>query len=255
MGNEAGSSNDKSDSRRIKSIDKVITLLEAFDEERPRLALSEATAILGVHKSSASRLLRQLAEHGFLARTSDGREYGIGIRLFEIGNLYVATNSLIEATHDVLNDLVRMTGHTAQVCVRDGTDSVVVGSAESSQLIRAAANLGGRLPLHASASGKVLLSGLQDNEVKNLVEGLPSNKLEILMKDISRVRRKGVCLVQGEYKPEILSVAAPIRNQRQRVAAALCLVAPNTREAKSRAREYEDATIRLAAEVSTRIGA
>lgn len=246
--------------RRVKSVDKVITLLGAFHESRPYITLSEAAALLGIHKSSASRLLRQLAHEGLLTRDPNGHRYGIGIRLFEIGNLYIHSNELVTLSHEYLEGLVGATGQTAQLCLRDGYESVVVASIESRLLVKAAANLGGRLPLHCSASGHMLLTDLSDEEIVSLYKIGPlahiaaEIDIEALVGYVQEARRKRLSVVIGEYRPELLAVAAPICAVGGHLRAVICLVAPYTQEALARMGEYEEATRATAEDFSRRLG-
>lgn len=248
---------DTAAARKVRSIERVITVLNEFSPERPTITLSHVAALLLIHKSSASRLLRQLADEGFLRRLDEGTTYGIGLRLFEIGSLYSRSNDLLQAAAGALERLVEHTGLTAQLCVRDGSASVVVASRESTRLIRAAANLGGRLPLDITASGRVLLAGRSDSEIRTLLEAGGHGRQRPVGEVIDLIRdaeRRNAAVVVGGYHPEVLALAVPVFSGAGDVAAALCLVAPATGSALDRVDELVETLQGEALAVSRRLG-
>ena len=243
--------------RRLKSVDRIAALLNGFTDQRPSMTLTEAAELLGLHKSSASRLLRQLADTGLLHRLDDGQRYAVGVRLFEIGNLYTSSNDFIRVSDPFLQRLVQATGHTAQLCVPDDFESVVVASEESRELIRAAANLGGRLPAMTTASGRVFLAHRTDEEIHDhWAETSPDRRpaRDHLLAAIARIRQDGICVVVGGYRPEILSLAAPVYGPGRVLRGALCLVMPNTEHARASLDACRRATTDLARELSARLG-
>jgi IclR family KDG regulon transcriptional repressor len=78
--------------------------------------------MLGIPKSSASRLLKAMLQEGLLARHENSPRYKVGNLLFEVSQLYRLNSSLIELTDDVLKAICRETGHTGYLSILDGTD-------------------------------------------------------------------------------------------------------------------------------------
>ena len=137
-------------------ISKVVALLDAFTPTAPELSLNELAALTGLPVSTTYRLASELVAWGGLERV-EGGGYRIGLRLWEIGSLAPRGETLREVALPFMNDLYEATHENVHLAVLDGTEALYVEKLSAAR-DAGATRRGGRLPLHATAVGKVLLA-------------------------------------------------------------------------------------------------
>ncbi|GAA2547404.1 IclR family transcriptional regulator [Pseudonocardia hydrocarbonoxydans] len=211
---------------------RVLGLLAAFDADHPRLALTELARRAGLPLSTAHRLVGELTGWGALERGDDGR-YRIGLRLWEIGALAPRSVGLREAALPFLTDLQEVTGENVQLAVLDGTEVVYVERLSGRRAVNVITRVGGRLPLHATGVGLVLLAHAPP-ELQERVLAAPLRRYTEhtittpaqLRRVLADVRRSGVAVSDRQIELVALSVAAPVRAPGGEVVAALSVVVP-----------------------------
>jgi DNA-binding IclR family transcriptional regulator len=237
---------------------RVLRLLAAFSADRPELALTELSRRAGLPLTTAHRLVRELTEWGALERAEDGR-YRIGLRLWEVGALAPRGLGLRESAMPFLEDLYEVTKQNVQLAVLDGTEVVYLERLSGRGAVNVITRVGGRLPLHATGVGLVLLAhadpGLQEKVLAGPLKRYTSRTLcapDELRRVLAEVRRTGVAISDGQIELVALSVAAPVRGPRGDVVAALSVVVPS---ATSDARAYVPAVRAAARGISRALGA
>ncbi len=221
------------------SLARAVRILESFTPDRPELTVTELARRAGLHLATASRLIGQLVDHGLLSRGPD-REVRIGFRMWELASRAAPTRSLRDAAMPYLEDLHAVVGHHAQLAVRDGDDVVFLERLSARDAVVNYSRIAGRLPLHISSSGVVLLASAP----AELQERLLSRPLEArtpatvtdpdrLAATLEQVRRQGYALLPGHVHPDATGVAVPIRNGLGEVVAALSVIVPNDGRAVS----------------------
>ena len=201
---------------RVPTLEKIVTLLRLFTLSDPRWRLAEIARELDWDKATALRILRALVETRFLEREEDG-SYQIGILPVELGSVYLSIHSQRRRLLNEMQRIAEATNRTTQIGVLHGRDVTIIASQEARSAVRAAAMLGARLPAHASAVGKAILSQLSDQEIR---QRLPA-KLErftdttivsrdVLLKQCAAVRETGLAFVDGEFDEGLYAVAVSI---------------------------------------------
>lgn len=191
----------------IGSVDKALRLLLLF-RERSTLRLSEAAAEIGVAVSTAHRLLAMLQFHGFVFQDERSR-------------LYVSSMDLRSVARPHLERLCFEVDETVHIAILEGAHVRYVDSAEPSKPLRVASRTGQRLPAHATAVGKLLLSYLEPAQLEALLPG----RLEGLTPRTVTSRTKLVCELKerraqgwaqntGEAEEDISSIAVAIVDER-----------------------------------------
>lgn len=215
-------------SRSVTS--RAFGVLEVFTPRRPHLTLAEITRRAQVPHATAHRLVTELTSWGALERDDFGR-YTIGLRLWELGMLSPRALPFRTAALPFMEDLYEATHQHVQLAVLDGTEAVVVERMSARHAVDIVSQIGGRLPLHCSAVGKVLLAhaGLQ------LFEDVVSIGLERytdetivtsrrLRANLDECRRTGVATVRDERSIGVHSVATKIVGRYGHVVGALSVV-------------------------------
>jgi len=211
---------------------RVLRVLAAFSAERPELTLTEISRRAGLPLTTAHRLVGELAEWGALERAVDGR-YRIGLRLWEIGALAPRGLGLRESAMPFIEDLYAVTKQNVQLAVLDGSEVVYLERLSGRGAVKVITRVGGRLPLHATGVGLVLLAfagpKLQEQVLAAPLKRYTSRTIcnpDELRRRLAEVRRTGVAVSDRQIELVALSVAAPVRGQRGDVVAALSVVVP-----------------------------
>jgi DNA-binding IclR family transcriptional regulator len=237
---------------------RVLQVFAAFSAERPELTLTEISRRTGLPLTTAHRLVGELAEWGALERAGDGR-YRVGLRLWEVGALAPRGLGLRETAMPFLEDLYEVTRQNVQLAVLDGDEVVYLERLSGRGAVHVLTRVGGRLPLHATGVGHVLLAfarpELQEQVLAGPLKRYTARTLcdpEDLRRALAEVRRSGVAVTAGHIELVATSVAAPVRGPRDDVVAALSVVVPT---ADSDAMAYVPVVRAAAMGISRRLNA
>lgn len=197
------------------------------------MAVTAIARQAGLHVATTSRLVAQLVEQGLLERTERGW-IRVGLRLWELGQRASPALSLREAAMPFLEDLHAVVGHHVQVGVLDGTEVIFLERLSAPQAVVNYTRIAGRLPLHASSSGLVLLAharaDLQEQILLCPLDRLTARTVTepgALRRLLARIRREGVVVTEGFIHPDATGVAVPVRDGTGDVVAALSTIQPN----------------------------
>lgn len=245
-----------------RAANRVVDILELVAASREGLALREVSAELEAPKSSLLPLLRALTARGYLEHGRAG-DYRLGWRALALGHNAAAHRGLPDVARPALVELMRRTGETVFLgtLAGDGLSVVYVDKVESEQIIRYAAGVGDRRPLHATSSGKALLASLPPEEREAILKALPLARhtertvtsLPALRAALEEVRRAGVCISLDEMVRGACGVAAPIFERSGRVAG-VCTVAGPTDRVRPRLRTLAAEVKRTARAISALLG-
>jgi len=189
------------------AVDRAITILHAFSQDRATLTLTELSEVTGLYKSTVLRLLASL-EHGSLIRkTAAGYQLGSEVaRLFAI---YSNSFSLETVVVPALEKLVRQTRESAAFHVLQQGQRICLFRVESPQLVREHIKVGDMLPLTRGAGARVLMA----------FTGAEGELYDT-------IRRDGVIVLEKDRSPEISGVSAPVFSQGTTLAGAVTLTMP-----------------------------
>ncbi len=202
---------------RVSTIGKVRDLLVLFTPQRQTWGLSELAHELDWDTATTHRLANALVEIDLLARLDGESSYQLGPLTLELGSVYMSMRPNHQEILDATEALVRDTGLTTQIGILAGRAVSIIHSRESDSPLRAAALLGERLPLHATAVGKAVLAQLDDEAV---VELLPAKLKQFtkqtiversaLLEQLAEVREDGLARVDNELSEGLCALAVPL---------------------------------------------
>ena len=211
-------------------LDRAFRILGSFGPDDRSLSLTSLSARAGLPAPSALRIVRKLVELGALERDEDGR-YTIGLRLLEIASLAPRGHGLRGTALPYMEDLHHATGQHVLLAVRDGHQAILVERLSAHRAGRVLYRIGGRMPMHATGVGLILLAHaplqVQEEVLAGDLTVEPGHPLQSereLRAVLAAVRRDGVAVASRERPEPMTSVAAPVLNNR-RVVAALSVVA------------------------------
>jgi DNA-binding IclR family transcriptional regulator len=213
-------------------IDRALSLLAAFDAGHRSLTLGDLSRRSGIPTSSALRLANRLVAWGALERGEDGR-FTIGLRLWEVASLAPRGQALKQVAMPYMGDLEEVTRQHVLLAVRDGFDALLVERLSSHQAMPVLYRVGGRLPLHSTGVGLVLLA-YADADVQDEMLARPlvhePEKVAVspaaLRRTLAEIRRDGMVTFRRRAPQPLVSVAAPVFGAADVIVAALSVVVP-----------------------------
>lgn len=208
---------------------RVLSILAVFEKSLAPRSLTEIAEETGLALSTTHRLVGELEQWGALQRDANGR-YQIGLRLWELGQH--AGRQVREIARPLLQDLYSLTQETVHIAVREGVEALYIDRVYGSRRVPQASRVGGRLPLHATAVGKVLLafdeSWLREAVLAQPLESrTPHTHVDprALRIELAVIRERGYALTLDEVRLGSASIAVPVFQREGGIGAALGLVA------------------------------
>ena len=241
-------------SNTLQSVDRALRILLSFEEEGQKKTLGELADLLGVHKSTASRLAATLRKHGLLERDRDSERFRLGPELSRLGMLAFGDRSLNEVAREPMGTLAADTGETVTLSVLRAGELTTVMQFDSRYVVGPANWVGRRTPLHTTSDGKVWLAfgdaKLPGGRLLALTERTQTRRAD-LERELETVRRRGWASGVGEFEYGLNGVAAPVIDSSGRCRAALSVSAPKYRLAEEDLPRLAEACRRTAAKIGS----
>jgi DNA-binding IclR family transcriptional regulator len=176
--------------------------------------ISEAT---GLPKATVTRLTHTLTELGYLNRIGRLGTYELNPSLLALGYCVLSNIRAREIAHDHMQKLADFGDAMVALGSRDRLSMIYVDLCTSGSLRTLHLNVGSRVSMHNSAMGRAFLSGITENEREYFFDRF---KKELgrewkpmrarIEESIEQIRKRGFCLVDGEWQRDVRSVAAPL---------------------------------------------
>lgn len=247
------------DGNAVRSVDRAASLLIALGETQGEAGVTELARRLGLHKSTASRLLATLQKRGLVQQDDDSGKYRLGLAVVRLGGHAERSLDLRSIAMSELESLARTIRETTTLEILEGDSVLTIAYSDASGMGRD--RTGRNSPLHATAPGKVLLANQPEREVIRLskIGFTPYTshtivRVDLLLEELARVRKRGFATAFGEHEPTVNAVAVPVFDQRASVVAALEVRASGNRITPSRVPELVDRAREAAAVITDRIG-
>ncbi|MFH8938633.1 IclR family transcriptional regulator [Streptomyces griseosporeus] len=244
----------------VQSVDRAVSVLEIL-ARHGEAGVTEIAEQLGVHKSTAFRLLGVLENRGLVAQAKDRGKYYLGAGILRLAGAAAVRLDISQEGVQVCRELADELGETVNIAVLDDDAAVNIMQARGTASVTAQNWLGRRTPLHATSSGKVLLAHLPPT----LREGLLARPLHrftertvtgtaVLRGELETVVERGYGVTVEELELGLAAVAAPVRAHDGEVIAAISVSGPVYRLNADRLPEVAERTVAAGAELSRRMG-
>jgi len=243
----------------VQSVDRALTILEVLARVG-EAGVTEIAAELGVHKSTAFRLVATLEAHRLVEQTEDRGKYRLGVGVLRLAGATTARLDVVQEARPVVRQLAADTGETVNLAVLSESSALYLDQVAGSSALQSHNWVGQHIPLHATSKSKVLLSELATERLDTIVAKLPaytSNTIvtkKELRKELARVRELGYATAVDELEPGLTAVAAPIRNVYGDVVASMSVSGPTFRLSGDRIDDVVEKLRAAALEVSRRLG-
>jgi len=227
---------------------RVVKILNAVSERNGSLSLSSIAKVCGIPVGTILPILRTLCEAGYLSCDPETKTYAIGIRCFLTGTAFTRSSSSYEGVSAVVRMITDRTMETAQYGLLEGGNVLYVAKSESPQPVRMYAAIGRTLPAYGTAIGKALLSGLENERVRELYsQGLAPltehtiTRFDELFLQLDQIRKGGFAEECEESNLGIRCLAMPVHDRGGKVVGAVSVVIPLFRFSEQKAIQIKDA--------------
>lgn len=220
----------------VQSIDRAFRVLA--EVARGRSGVTEIAEATDLPKSTVARMLTSLEELGALVR--DGAGYRVGDTIRSLAASISTTQTLVRVAHPVLTDLVRSLGEDAGLGLPDGNRVHYVAQVDAANPVQVRDWTGERAALHTTSSGLVLLASWPADALEAYLAGplersTPTTPVDpaAIRAALDDARTTGFAWTVDTFAEGIGSVAAPIRDPRGKVIAAVHAHGPSYRFPKA----------------------
>jgi IclR family transcriptional regulator, KDG regulon repressor len=249
---------------RVPAVYRAVQMLELLATSLNGLSLAELARQTGYPKSSLFRILVTLEEKSIVQLDKDRSLYMLGMKLIDWGNRALDKIDLKSITHPHLVRVAHETRESYYVAILDDSEVIIIDRADTPEIWRMVTRLGQRSPVHATASGQVLLSEAADDVVDGIIAKTGMKRYTPrtivsapkLKKRLLQVRKDGYVVGDAEYKPDLCVIAAPIRDHHGKISAALMTALASARVQRNKAlvKDIVDILKKEALAISHQIG-
>jgi IclR family transcriptional regulator, pca regulon regulatory protein len=244
----------KTDKEFMTTLAKGLSVLGAFDRERPAMTLSQAAQATGLSRATARRILRTLTALGYVEQ--NGRLFTLSSRILKLGYAYLATQNWIEQATAPMRQLSEQFHESCSLAILQGTEIVYVARIPASRIMSVALAVGTRLPAFHTALGRIQLGYLDDAELWRRLRSLrieaytPSTIVDVqaLFDRVREDREQQFAIVDEELERGLRAIAVPILDRSGQAVAALNLSTHTTRTTRNEMRERFLPNLRAVAE-------
>jgi DNA-binding IclR family transcriptional regulator len=238
-----------------QAVERALAVLDLFDERTADLSIGEVVSALGVHRSTASRLMATLERHGLLEQTDSPGRYRLGLGLVTLAGLVLNRFPVRALARPRLRELRDATDETAWLGMLDGHTVVYLDQASSRYVTVNVDWVGRRQALTDGVTGRLLLAFQPPDVIERLVREAAPGATGLSDVELAAVRRRGYTVRVGRGDDGYSGIAVPIRDHRGGVIAAIALGGPRYRVSPERLEdELLPAALRAAAQVSESLG-
>jgi IclR family pca regulon transcriptional regulator len=212
----------------VQSLSRGLAVIRALDSPEP-MTLSDVARKSELSRATARRLVLTLEQLGYVQQS--GGRFALTPRVLELGFAYLSALGLPEVAQPHLERLVEQVRESSSISVLDGESVVYVARVPTRRIMNVMISVGTRFPAYATSMGRVLLAGLEAPQRAQLLDQIELRSLAHdtvttraqLEAELDRVSEQGYAIVDQELESGLRSVAAPIRDRRNRVIAAVNL--------------------------------
>lgn len=244
----------------MQSVDRAITALETI-ARLGEAGVGEVAGELGVHKSTASRLLGALESRSLVEQAGDRGRYRLGFGLLRLAGAIPGQLDLTGQGGSVCADLALELGETVNLAVLQGRHVVNIHQVHGQSAITVNNWVGRPTPLHATSSGKVLLAPLGDTARADLLGAELERYTEATITDLGELQHQldraavaGYAVTVEEYEVGLNAIASPVRSFGGAVVGAVSVSGPAYRLSVRQLGAVSAAVIAAGAEISRRMG-
>ena len=211
----------------VQSFARGLEVIRSFSAAAPRQTLTDVAGRTGLTRAGARRILLTLQTLGYVE--SDGKLFALTPRILDLGFAYLSSMPMWNVAEPLMEALVEQVKESCSAAVLEGSDIVYVLRVSTRKIMRNSLGIGSRLPASCTSMGRMLLAGLPDAQVLQMLRAQPLEARtrhtltdpEAVLAKVQQARRQSWCLVNQELEEGLVSMAAPITDRLGRTIAAI----------------------------------
>ena len=221
----------------IEVLHRAINILSIFGHSKTSLSLAEIVQIVQLPKTTVFRVLSSLVERGFCEWDTQAEKYSLGFELVRLADIRRRQNNFHDVALPVMREIRNAVNETVILSIRSGDSRVHIDFVEGLHPMRRMADLGVRAPLYVGAASKVLLAGLDDEDIKAYLartqltafQKATITDRDVLWREIRSIRKRGYAESKGELFAGGGALAAPIKDFSGKTIAVIDILTPEPR--------------------------
>ncbi len=246
----------------LTSLEKAFKILTLFSEDSPAISVSDIAFKLHFPISTAYRYISTLKQTGFIEEADVAGMYHLGTAILDLAQ-NVPRKRLQDIALPFMQQLCEQTGETIVLSALRGQQGVCLEKVEGRHALRVSYERGAIFPLHAGASGKILMASLDRRAQHEIIAkiGLPrfskttTTDPDRLLAELTQIRKDGYALSNGEVIQGTFGIGAPIMSRTKKTIASLSLSAPTHRLEGKKRQEFTSLVVRTGEKISERLQA
>jgi IclR family transcriptional regulator, KDG regulon repressor len=227
----------------VPAIHRAVQVIELLAASHSGFSLADVSRQTGIPKSSLFRILAALEQHSIVLQDHDRKIFRLGMKLLDWGNAALEKIDLKTMVHPHLIRMAHETRESYYLTILDGNEVIIIDRADNPEMWSIVARLGARSPVHATASGQVLIADLSEETLDRMIEQSGLKKFTAktitsevrLKKRLREIGRDGFAVADAEYKPDLCAISVPIHDHNGKVVAALMTGIQSERKKKEEA--------------------
>jgi DNA-binding IclR family transcriptional regulator len=243
----------------VQSVDRAVTIMEIL-ARAGEAGVTEIAHELGVHKSTAFRLVAALERRGLVEQAEERGKYRLGMGLLRLAGATTARLDVVQEARPICKKLAADTGETVNIAVLSDHSALYLDQIGAASALQPHNWVGQHVPLHATSNGKVLLSELRSDQLDRVLVSMPQftpttiTTKKALRAELAEVREQGYARAVDELEVGLTAIAAPIRNTHGDVIASMSVSGPSFRLDEAAVEKALSLLLDAALEVSYRLG-
>jgi IclR family KDG regulon transcriptional repressor len=217
--------------REIQSLARGLKILNILGQSQEGVSITELAEILGVDKSSASRLASTLANYGYAQKDLTTQRYHLGPQILTLGRNLITHPALQDAAKSFLIQLMEQTGECSHLALPAQGKALCIDQVESPATLRVNVEIGQYLPLHCTALGKVMLA-FGDLQAPDPLERYTPHTIldpDELNQHLETIRQQGYAMDDEEYDLGVRCLAVPVYDFQASLTGAIGISGPALR--------------------------
>jgi IclR family transcriptional regulator, pca regulon regulatory protein len=219
----------------VRSFARGLSVIRSFTADSPAQTVGQVARTTGLDRAGARRMLRTLEALGYVQH--EGPRFHLTPRVLDLAYIYLSTTALWGAVEPVVEKLVRAVQESSSVSILDRTEIVYLVALRGPRLMTAHATVGSRYPAYCTASGRVLLGSLSEDDLdRTLKASRITRRTRYSITSISELKRiirrehdRGWSFLNQEVEEGLFSLAVPIVDRSRRIIAAINVIGTRSR--------------------------
>ena len=211
----------------VGSLARGLSVLRAFDHERPEMTLTQVAGRTRMTRAGARRFLLTLVDLGYVKKNQ--RLFRLTPKVLELGYAYMASMPISRLSQPYMKQITDVTGESCSIAVMDGNDVVYIARTQSNRFLRLGFHVGIRLPVAYTSAGRIILAMEGDEAIDRYLQSVTleartrhsiTNKAK-LRAELLRIRKLGYAIVDQELEEGLCSISVPIVDSKNEIIATI----------------------------------